>query len=167
MSYTNLKVSWEPCDPNKIPIDLNSYLIDCNGKSIISSQNDRIVVIDDTGVSLLEVTNGNILADINNIQLSVKAGRDIYGDDIMDIYGDISRPYSIEVLVRKQPHEGVINTSDGRTLLTKSIFYADPRVEPNAMKIAKMDKLDSETIVQIYIMCDRYNKPKMVRFITV
>ena len=139
MSYTNQKVSWEPCDPNKIPTDLNSYLLDCNGKSIITSQNDRIVVID----------------------------KYVYEDDIMDVYGDVSRPYSIEVLVRKQPHEDVINTSDGRTLLTKSIFYADPRVEPNAMKIAKMDKLDSETIVQIYIMCDRYNKPKMVRFITV
>lgn len=146
MSYTNQKVSWEPCDPNKVPIDQSCQLKDVNNEYIVTDQNDVIVC---------------------SINSSLDENVDIYGDDIMDIYGDIHRPQEIEVLVRKQPHENVINTSDGRTLLTKSIFYADPRVEPNAMKIAKMDKLDGETIVQIYVMCDRYNKPKMVRFITV
>lgn len=88
-------------------------------------------------------------------------------ESIMDIYGDISRKASIIILARKQPHEEVITTNDGKTLLTKSIFYVDPAVEPNALSIEKMDKLDGETVIQKYIMCTINNKPKMVRYITV
>jgi hypothetical protein len=163
MSYTNQKVSWEPCDPNKVPIDQSCQLKDVNNEYIVTDQN--AVIVCSINSSLL---CGDDAAIVSNYTIVGAGGQEnLYGDDIMDIYGDICRPQEIEVLVRKQPHENVINTSDGRTLLTKSIFYADPRVEPNTMKIAKMDKLDGETVVQIYVMCDRYNKPKMVRFITV
>lgn len=86
---------------------------------------------------------------------------------VTDMYGDIPRKDPVIVTVRHQPHEQVITTSDGLTLLAKSIFYADPKIEPNALSIQKLDKLDGETVVQRYIMCDRSNKPKMVRFITV
>lgn len=88
--------------------------------------------------------------------------------DIMDEYGDIVRTLkSGGILARKQPHESVIEGPGGKALLTKSIFYVDPKVEPQALMIAKMDKLDGETIEQIYVMCDRSNNPKMIRFITV
>lgn len=82
-------------------------------------------------------------------------------------YGDISRKASVQVLVRKQPHEDVITISEGKTVLTKSIFYVDPTIEPNALNIAYMDKLDGETVIQKYVMCTRSNKPRMVRYITV
>lgn len=83
------------------------------------------------------------------------------------IYGDIYHEGDITILARKQPHEDVITTAEGKTLLTKNIFYVDPRIEPHALEIEKMDKLDGETVMQKYVMCDLHNKPKMVRYITV
>lgn len=105
-------------------------------------------------------------------------------NNIMDEYGDIVRVFKLIcsehlivsqsallrsgcILARKQPYESVIEGPGGKVLLTKSIFYVDPKVEPQALNIAKMDKLDGETIEQIYVMCDRSNNPKMIRFITV
>lgn len=82
-------------------------------------------------------------------------------------YGDLTRPTSVTILARKQPHESVLRTADGKELLTKSYFYVDPRLEPNALSIAKMDKLDGETVMERYVMCDLSNKPKMVRYITI
>jgi hypothetical protein len=86
---------------------------------------------------------------------------------IMNEYGDLTRPIEVTLLVRKQPHEEVIKTSDGKEILTKSYFYVDPKIEPHALDIKYMDKLDGETVMQKYIMCDLHNKPKMVRYITV
>lgn len=86
---------------------------------------------------------------------------------IMNEYGDVTRPTSVTIMARKQPHETVLRTADGKELLTKSYFYVDPRIEPNALSIEKLDKLDGETVMEKYIMCDLSNKPKMVRYITV
>ena len=88
-------------------------------------------------------------------------------DSIMDEYGDLIRPTEVILLARKQPHEEVIKTSDGKEILTKSYFYVDPKIEPHALDIKYMDKLDGETVMQKYIMCDLHNKPKMVRYITI
>lgn len=85
----------------------------------------------------------------------------------MNEYGDVTRPTSVTIKARKQPHEEVIKTSDGKEILTKSYFYVDPKIEPHALDIKYMDKLDGETVMQKYIMCDLSNKPKMVRYITV
>ena len=112
---------------------------------------------------LLESENNNVL-DILSRQLQVPKDRVF---SIMNIYGDIERLQEMPILARKQPKEEVINTPDGKTLLTKSTFYVDPYVSPSALLISKMDKLDGETIEQIYVMCDLYNRPKMIRFITV
>lgn len=90
-----------------------------------------------------------------------------YGDSIMNEYNDIYRSTSVTILARKQPHEDVIKTTDGKEILTKSYFYVDPKIEPHALDIEYMDKLDGETVMQKYIMCDLHNRPKMVRFITV
>lgn len=89
------------------------------------------------------------------------------GNSIVDEYGDIVRESAVTIIARKQPHQHVIKTGDGRELLARSIYYVDPKVEPNAMSIAKMDTLDGELIEEIYVMCDLHNIPKMVRFITV
>lgn len=89
------------------------------------------------------------------------------GQGIEDEYGDVNRPSSIVIKARKQPHQDIIKTSDGRELLSKHIFYVDPYVEPNALSIEKMDQLDGETIEHIYDMCDLSNKVRMRRFITV
>lgn len=86
---------------------------------------------------------------------------------IVDEYGDIKRTTAVEIIARKQPHEEIITTSDGKELLTKNIYYVDPKVEPNAFSIKYMDTLDGEIVMQKYEMCDLYNRVKMIRFITV
>lgn len=139
MSYTNKKVIWEKCNDGS---DTEVYLEDANGKILI----DR-----DSKYLLAQMSE-----DVNE-----------YGDSIMDEYNDIFRPTTIDVTVRKQPHEEVIKTTDGKEILTKSYFYVDPKIEPHALDIKYMDKLDGETVMQKYIMCDLGNKPKMVRYITV
>lgn len=90
-----------------------------------------------------------------------------YGDSIMNEYNDICRSTPVAILARKQPHEDVIKTSDGKDILTKSYFYIDPKIEPRALEIKYMDKLDGETVMQKYVMCDLHNSPKMIRFITI
>lgn len=89
------------------------------------------------------------------------------GSSIVNEYGDIVRTAAVDIIARKQPHEEIITTSDGRQLLTKNIYYVDPKVEPNAFSIKYMDTLDGEAIMQVYEMCDLYNRVKMIRFITV
>lgn len=86
---------------------------------------------------------------------------------IVDEYGDVVRDDGVEITARKQPHEEVYKDSEGRELLTKSYFYVDPKIEPYASSIGKMDKLDGETVISIYQMCDLHNKVKMLRFITI
>lgn len=145
MSYTQKKVSWEQCyrDAEKG----SSYLKDSISRFIIGAE----------GANITLKTKDAIEYQINE-----------YGDVVLENeYGDISRKPSVQVLVRKQPHEDVITNSEGKTILTKSIFYVDPNVEPNALNIRYMDKLDGETVFQKYVMCTRSNKPKMVRFITI
>lgn len=88
-------------------------------------------------------------------------------NSIVDEYGDITRENAVTIIARKQPHQHVIKTNEGRELLAKCIYYVDPKVEPNAFSIAKMDTLDGETIEEIYQMCDLHNKVKLIRFITV
>lgn len=85
----------------------------------------------------------------------------------IDEYGDITRQNPVTIRARKQPHEKVIKTTDGREILAKSIFYVDPKVEPNAFSIKKMDSLDGENIIEKYEMCDLFNRVKLIRFITV
>lgn len=84
-----------------------------------------------------------------------------------DAYGDMQYSEAQSIKARKQPKQEIVKTSEGKELLSRSYFYVDPRVEPNALKIGKMDKLDGELITAKYEMCDRYNRVKMVRFITV
>lgn len=88
-------------------------------------------------------------------------------EPIENIYGDIQRNAPIAIKARKQPHQEVVKTSEGREVLSKTIYYVDPKIEPNALAISRMDKLDGETIEQKYVMCDLQNRPRMVRFITV
>lgn len=86
---------------------------------------------------------------------------------IMNEYNDVVHNSGVTILARKQPREDVIKTNDGKEILTKSYFYVDPKIEPRALEINYMDKLDGETVMQKYIMCDLHNRPKMIRFITV
>lgn len=141
MSYTNKKVVWEKCKDYNISIEEWESLTDARGKILEDYLND-----------ILRVSK----PEVNE-----------YGDTIMDEYGDIKRPEVVIVLARKQPHEEVLRTPNGKELLTKSYFYVDPRIEPNALKIKHMDKLDGETIINRYVMCDLHNRPKMIRFITI
>lgn len=89
------------------------------------------------------------------------------GNSIVNEYGDIVRQAVVTIIARKQPHAEVIQDANGREYLTRSYFYVDPATEHNALSIEKMDKLDGETIISIYEMCDLQNKVKMIRFITV
>lgn len=91
----------------------------------------------------------------------------INNESIVNKYGDIVRKETVDIIARKQPHEEVITDENGKTYLTKNIYYVDPYVEPNATNIHKYDKLDNELIVNIYEMRDLYNHIKMIRFITV
>jgi hypothetical protein len=86
---------------------------------------------------------------------------------VADTWGDIVRDAPIKIVARKQSKQQVIKSSNGQELLSKSIYYVDPKAEPNAMKISKLDKLDGETVEDVYVMCDLYNKPKLLRFITI
>lgn len=139
MSYTNKKVTWERCNDGS---EAEVYLEDANGEILIDKDNSYLLAQ---------------MSDMVNA----------YGDSIMNEYNDVFRPTIMDVIVRKQPHEEVIKTTDGKEILTKSYFYIDPRIEPHALDIKYMDKLDGETVMQKYIMCDLSNKPKMVRYITV
>lgn len=82
-------------------------------------------------------------------------------------YGDYATESSIIVRARKQSHEEVIEDENGKSYLTKNIYYLDPIVEPNATKINRLDYLDGELVLKKYEMCDLMNRVKMVRYITV
>ena len=84
-----------------------------------------------------------------------------------DAYGDMAYEPSQPIKARKQPKQEIVKTSEGKELLSRSHFYVDPKVEPHALEIGKMDKLDGELIIASYTMCDLHNRPKMIRFITV
>ena len=82
-------------------------------------------------------------------------------------YGDVNYAKAVSIFARKQPKQDLVKTSEGREVLSRSIFYVDPKVEPRAATIKRLDKLDGEQVESIYVMCDRMNRPKMYRFITV
>lgn len=142
MSYTNAKIIWEKCNTVSTPIEKDVLLIDANNNALLDIEYKLLTVEEETYYNE-------------------------YGDSIMDEYNDISRTDAIVIRARKQPHEEILKTSDGKEILTKSYFYVDPRVEPNALSIEKMDKLDGEIVMQKYIMCGLRNKPIMVRYITI
>ena len=84
-----------------------------------------------------------------------------------DDYGDLQYRAAQTVKARKQPKQELIKTSEGKEILSKTYYYIDPRKEPEALNIKNADKLDGEKIVDKYVMCDFFNRPKMIRFITV
>lgn len=85
----------------------------------------------------------------------------------INAYNDVQFAGAVNIFVRKQPKQELIKTSDGRELLCRSIFYVDPKIEPNASKIKRLDLIDGEKVEDTYVMCDIMNRPKMYRFITV
>lgn len=90
---------------------------------------------------------------------------DIYS--IVDPYNDVSYKEAVSVIARKQPKSEIVKDTNGHEMLSKSVYYIDPSIEHNALSINKMDKLDGELIIDVYIMCSLYNKPRMVRCITI
>ena len=86
---------------------------------------------------------------------------------VQDDYGDMPYGAAQNIKARKQPKQEIVKTSEGKEFLSKSYYYVDPAIEPQALEVDKMDKLDGELIVERYVMCDLYNRPKMIRFITV
>lgn len=84
-----------------------------------------------------------------------------------DDYGDMQYVAVQSIKARKQPKQEIVKTAEGKELLSRSYFYVDPHVEPSALEIDKMDKLDGELIVARYVMCDLQNRPKLIRLITV
>lgn len=82
-------------------------------------------------------------------------------------YGDIVYDEPISIKTRKQLHEEIVKTAEGKEELSKHYFYVDPSVEPNALKIENYDRLDGELIVSTYDMCTLGNKVRMRRFITI
>lgn len=73
----------------------------------------------------------------------------------------------VQILARKQPHSEVVDDGNGKTYLTKNIYYVDPGIEPNAFKIQKYDRLDGELIINVYEMHTLFNKVRMIRFTTI
>ena len=84
-----------------------------------------------------------------------------------DMYNDVQYGQAVTILARKQIKQELIKTSSGRELISRSIFYVDPKVEKQAALIKRLDKLDGEKIEIIYVMCDRMNRPKMYKLTTV
>ncbi len=104
-------------------------------------------------------------------------------EEIVDKYGDINyegriadvvtsdNEYvlyhtGIQIIARKQPHSEVVTDENGKTFLTKNIYYVDPNIESNAFDIRKYDKLDGELIINVYEMRTLFNKVRMIRFTT-
>ena len=85
----------------------------------------------------------------------------------VNTYNDIPYSMAVTIRARKQPKQELIKTTDGREILSRSIFYVDPKVEANASAIKRLDKLDGEKVESIYVMCDRANRPKRYRFMTI
>ena len=104
---------------------------------------------------------------------NTKASNSTYTEETSDIfsivdpYNDVSYKEAVSVIARKQPKSEVVKDTNGHEMLSKSIYYIDPSIEHNALSINKMDKLDGELIIDIYVMCNLYNKPRMVRCITI
>lgn len=88
-------------------------------------------------------------------------------NQIVDKYGDIEVLETTSIIARKQPHSEVITDENGKTFLTKNIYYVDPSVEPNAFNVLKYDKLDGELIVNVYEMRTLFNKVRLIKFTTV
>jgi hypothetical protein len=86
---------------------------------------------------------------------------------IVDSYNDVSYKEAVSVIARKQPKSEIVKDTNGHEMLSKSVYYIDPSIEHNALSINKMDKLDGELIIDIYVMCNLYNKPRMIRCITI
>ena len=59
------------------------------------------------------------------------------GTRIVNQYGDIVRKQAVTIIARKQPHEEVTTIDVGKEVLTKNIYYVDPKIEPNACRWSK------------------------------
>lgn len=84
-----------------------------------------------------------------------------------DLYSDVQYAKAVSICARKQPKQDLVRTSDGREILSRSIFYVDPKIERHASSIKRLDRLDGERVESVYVMCDRMNRPKMYRFVTI
>lgn len=84
-----------------------------------------------------------------------------------DLYNDALYGVAVTIKARKQPKQDLVRTTDGREVLSRSVFYVDPKLEPRAANIKRLDKLDGEKVESVYVMCDRMNRPKMYRFVTI
>ena len=109
----------------------------------------------------------------HTVNENTKASNSTYTEETSDIfsivdpYNDVSYKEAVSVIARKQPKSEVVKDTNGHEMLSKSVYYIDPSVEHNALSINKMDKLDGELIIDIYVMCNLYNKPRMIRCITI
>ena len=109
----------------------------------------------------------------NAVNENTKANDSTYAQEasdtfsIVDTYNDVAYKEAISVIARKQPKSEIVKDTNGHEMLSKSVYYIDPNVEHNALSINKMDKLDGELIIDIYVMCNLHNKPRMIRYITV
>ena len=99
-------------------------------------------------------------------KVSWKACSEIRGG-ICNLYGDTENIEEVQITARKQPHEEVLTLEDGKTVLTRNIYYVEPSREPNAFSILKYDLLDGEKIINIYKMMDLMGNCKLIRFITI
>ena len=88
-------------------------------------------------------------------------------NQIVDKYGDIEVHGTTSIIARKQPHSEVVTDENGKTFLTKNIYYVDPKVEPEAFNILKYDRLDGELIINVYEMRTLFDKVQMIKFTTV
>lgn len=96
-----------------------------------------------------------------NLQVSWQAKKP------QNAFADIEHKEPIQIWARKEVHEEVVKTTEGKEEMSHHRFYVDPAVEPNALNIEDYDKLDGELIVSSYRMCTLKNKVRMIRFITV
>ena len=84
-----------------------------------------------------------------------------------NLFGDIEYENTKSIKARKQLKQELIKTAEGKEVLSKSIFYVESYTEAEAFNIAEMDKLDGETIIQKYEMCDLVNNVILIKFATV
>lgn len=89
------------------------------------------------------------------------------GTPKQDAYGDMQYLEAETIRARKQPMQELVRTADGREYLSRSIYYIDPRVSPQATQVQAQDKLDGELVIDTYVMCDLRNRPRMVRARTI
>lgn len=83
------------------------------------------------------------------------------------VYGDYEYSAPVSIIARKQQTEEIVQTTEGKELLSKHVFYVEPNKEPNALFITEMDKLDNELVLKKQTFNNIFNEPKLLKFITV